>query len=202
MIKNLFSVVGFVCLAQVVSSQIAYADDVDSLVARISTSFNDWAAQAKAENKLIAMGDAATGRLTQMLNDPGASDQTQWSIAMVLGKIGSSKAVPALASNLEATNNDWERGVVASALTSIGTSSADSMLAILAKRNNEIKAGAVFGPEAIPASKAASVLGKIGDQRAVDSIIALLQAEYDTSLADKSRWGATPYLVCHSGHMI
>lgn len=170
----------------------AYASDVGSLIESIGQNSVFTIPQTAMEmNQLISLGEPAVDEIVEKLNNPKTPIQQQWNLTFVLGKIGSSKAIPGLINNLKTTDNDWQRGEVYSALLEIGEQSINSLIIIVKDELSNINSTEIVRH---PAAYAARALGYLGAKQASEDIRTLLQNEYNFSLNRNGRWGATPYI--------
>ena len=110
-------------------------------------------------------------------------------LTSILGNIGSEKAIDALIKNLENTDNDWQRGMVTSALIEIGKGSIPALKAIIEKSLREpIKSN----NQNINSGNAALALAHLGVKDSSANILELLKKVNEDDAKGTSHWGATP----------
>ncbi len=78
----------------------------------------DYCQIAISSNKIIQLGEPAVTMLGEALINPRNGLRMKWSIAQVLGEIGSAQAIPALKIALT-SDNEWLRDVAKLALSKI-----------------------------------------------------------------------------------
>lgn len=151
-----------------------------------------------AEKELVEIGEPAVDPLIEVLSGKNEMTQARVGAAKALGKIGDKKAVEPLIQTLD-EQQYWEiRNASAVALGDIGDRSAvEPLVSVLQNgyaNEQTIEFGTssatmITGGDVQVMCSSAEALGKIGDERAVEQLIVVLENEYAYRQAQTTEFG-------------
>ncbi|MDY0386056.1 MAG: HEAT repeat domain-containing protein [Methanolobus sp.] len=154
--------------------------------------------KSEAEEELVEIGEPAIDPLIEVLSGKNEVTQTRVVAAKILGKIGDKRAVEPLIQTLD-EQQYWEtRNASAVALGDIGDRSAvEPLVSVLQNgyaNEQTIEFGTssatmITGGDVQLMCSAAEALGKIGDERAVEHLIVVLENEYAYRQAQTTEFG-------------